>query len=85
MDMNAIEQMMKDATKGLRKYRQLQRQHLRLINDIMRLNSGDPRQPELEREKRLVLREMAELSGPLYIEISTARRDDGTAQRKIKL
>jgi hypothetical protein len=75
MDMDVVEQLMKESTKGLRKYRGLQRRHLRLINDIMSVKPGDPRQPELEREKRLVLREMAELSGPLYTEISPARRD----------
>lgn len=77
---DVVEKLLKDGRRAARKYRRLERRQLQLINDIMRLVPGDPRQPELEREKRLLRREMAELSGPLYIETATARRDGAQSQ-----
>ena len=67
MSGRVIEQLKKDAQKALRKYQRLQRLHRQFIEEIMRFGPSDPRQPELEREKRKVLRQIADLAGPLEI------------------
>jgi hypothetical protein len=63
MKMDAIGKLKKNSIAALREYKSLDRQITRLIDEFMRLDWSDPRRAQLEKEKQVLVRKKADLSG----------------------
>ena len=60
-----VEDLMKRAKSGARKYKSLSRKYMQLIDQSARIDWNTPKCDQCERQRAAIVAEMAELSGPL--------------------